>query len=262
MIRTGLDKHKTTFFISFFQIGVLVFTLLIWIQSSLAETSEKKFSCHFYKGEDSVRQLQVREEILLKEGHPFPGKIYQDYCELAHINYRLSKKEGLPKKQLLERCIDFSQKSIDKNSKSGLSYFLKGLCLGKLGEMKGIWASLQIINPFKENMKKAMLLSPRVDQGGPHRALGKMYYELPFFLGGSISKSIYHLEQAVTLGPHYWENHYFLGQSYIKKGRYQDARQSLTKAKNLHQSDNNSYKKNTQLAEINGLIKSIEPHIQ
>ncbi len=259
MINARLNKFQT---ICFFQIGILVFTLLISTQSSLADSPEKKFSCHFYEGEDSAHQLQLREEILLNKERPFPGKNNQDYCELAHINYRLAKKEGFPKKQLLERCITFSQKAINENSKSGLSYFLKGLCLGKLGEMKGIWASLQIINPFKENMKKAMLLSPKVDQGGPHRALGKMYYELPFFLGGSISKSIYHLEQAVTLGPLYWENHYFLGQSYIKKGRYQEAQQALTKAKNLHPSDNNSYKKNTQLAEINGLIKSIEPHIQ
>jgi tetratricopeptide (TPR) repeat protein len=94
--------------------------------------------------------------------------------------------------------------------------------------MKGIWSSLGIIDPFEEDMKKALELDPTIENGGPNRALGKLYLELPFFLGGSTEKSIYHLQEAVRLAPDYAENHLGLAQAYYAKNNFTSARKSLS----------------------------------
>ena len=90
-----------------------------------------------------------------------------------------------------------------------------------------MWASLGIIDPFKEDMEKAVSLDPTVSHAGPHRALGKLYLELPFFLGGDLGKSSFHLQEAVRLAPDYAENHFGLAQVLIKKNNSTEARETL-----------------------------------
>ena len=95
--------------------------------------------------------------------------------------------------------------------------------------MKGVWASLGIIDPFEKDMKKAVSLDPTVSHAGPHRALGKLYLELPFFLGGDLDKAEFHLKAAVRLAPDYAENQLGLAQVLIKKNNYTEAREFLHK---------------------------------
>ena len=77
-------------------------------------------------------------------------------------------------------------------------------------------------------MKKALELDPAIQHGGPNRALGKLYLELPFFLGGSTDKAIEHLNEAVRLGPDHAENHLGLAQAYYSKQNFTAARKSLS----------------------------------
>ena len=99
--------------------------------------------------------------------------------------------------------------------------------------MNGIWSSLRIIGPFEEDMKKALELDPAIEDGGPHRALGNLYLELPFFLGGSDDKSVYHLEEAVRQSPDYVENHLGLAQAYYTQNNFALARKSLLTLRRL-----------------------------
>jgi tetratricopeptide (TPR) repeat protein len=110
---------------------------------------------------------------------------------------------------------------------SAISYFFRALCRGKQGEMQGLWSSLGIIEPFEEDMKKALELDPTIQNGGPNRALGKLYLELPFFLGGSTSQAINHLKEAVRLDPDHAENHLGLAEAYYYKNNFTAARKSL-----------------------------------
>lgn len=125
-------------------------------------------------------------------------------------------------------CIESSRRALELQPDSATSYFFRALCLGKQGEMKGIWSSLGIIDPFEEDMKKALELDPTIENGGPNRALGQLYLELPFFLGGSTEKSIYHLQEAARLAPDYAENHLGLAQAYYAKNNFTSARKSLS----------------------------------
>ena len=124
--------------------------------------------------------------------------------------------------------------------------------------MKGVWASLGIIDPFEEDMKKALSLDPNVNHAGPHRALGKLYLELPFFLGGDLDKSAYHLNEAVRLAPDFAENQLGLAQVLIKKNNSTEARESLHKLMQL--TDNTQDKKLLSLRkEGMELLKDLSP---
>tara|TARA_B110000495_G_scaffold108445_1_gene93754 strand:- start:279 stop:1004 length:726 start_codon:yes stop_codon:yes gene_type:complete len=154
---------------------------------------------------------------------------YQWQWRQARTQYSLAKKAGDSKSDHYDLCILHSSWAIDLQPDSAVSYFYRGLCRGKQGKMKGIWASLGIIEPFQEDMKKAVELGPRVNHAGPHRALGKLYLELPFFLGGDSDKAVFHLKEAVRLAPDYAENHLGLAQILVKKNNSTQARESLHK---------------------------------
>ena len=154
---------------------------------------------------------------------------YQWQWRQARTQYSLAKKAGESKSDHYDLCILHSSWAIDLQPDSAVSYFYRGLCRGKQGEMKGIWASLGIIEPFQEDMKKAVQLDPKVNHAGPHRALGKLYLELPFFLGGDSDKAVFHLKEAVRLAPDYAENHLGLAQILVKKNNSTQARESLHK---------------------------------
>ena len=154
---------------------------------------------------------------------------YQWQWRQARTQYSLAKKAGESKSDHYDLCILHSSWAIDLQPDSAVSYFYRGLCRGKQGEMKGVWASLGIIEPFQEDMKKAVELDPKVNHAGPHRALGKLYLELPFFLGGDSDKAVFHLKEAVRLAPDYAENHLGLAQILVKKNNPTQARESLHK---------------------------------
>ena len=143
--------------------------------------------------------------------------LYEWQWRLARTHYALAKKLPETKIHHYDQCIAYSSRAIELQSDSAASYFYRGLCRGKQGETKGIWASLGIIDPFEEDMKKAVSLDPTINHAGPHRALGKLYLELPFFLGGDLDKSSFHLQEAVRLAPEHAENQLGLAQVFIKK---------------------------------------------
>ena len=158
---------------------------------------------------------------------------YQWQWRQARAQYSLAKKASETKSKYYDLCILHSSRAIELQPGSAISYFYRGLCLGKQGEMKGVWASLGIIEPFKDDMKRAVELDPKVNHAGPHRALGKLYLELPFFLGGDSDKSVFHLKEAVRLAPDYAENHLGLAQILVKKNNLNEARESIHKLMRL-----------------------------
>jgi len=218
-------------------------------------------SCQLYTGEISLEPLKQREAVLkdefLRSAAPFIG----DHCEMANIHYKLARM--LPDKQVqyMNSCIDHSQRAIMRDPTAGIAYFFKGLCLGRLGELKGIWSSLKVIGPVRENMEAAAKIDPGIEQGGPHRALGRLYFKLPGVLGGDLKKSIDHLLKAVDYGPQYWENHYFLAESYFENQQYRLARSELQSAIDIASQTKDDPDSKTHTIEFQNLMKAIERNL-
>jgi len=216
-------------------------------------------SCQLYTGDASIEALQ-KHSILLKE-QLLHSVSSGDHCQLANIHYKLA--QLLPDKQVqhLDSCIDHSRSAITRDSHAGVAYFFKGLCLGRLGETRGIWGSLKIIEPIRESMEIAARINPAIDRGGPHRALGRLYFKLPMILGGNIKKSIDHLLKALVYGPMYWENHFFLAESYFKNQQYLLARTELQRAMEITSHMKADPENPTRKVEFQGLMQAIERNI-
>ena len=240
-------------------IGAAVLMVLTFpVTAAAMESAYKAPSCKLFKGDASLESLQKRAADLKDELLRSASGAIGDHCELANIHYKLARL--LPDKQVqyLNSCIDHSQRAIVRDSRAGVAYFFKGLCLGRLGEMRGIWGSLEIIEPFRKNMETAIKINPAIDRGGPHRALGRLYFKLPGILGGDIKQSIDHLLKAVVYGPMYWENHFFLAESYFENHQYLQARAELERAMEMESHLDDDPDKKTHKVEFQGLMKAIE----
>lgn len=214
--------------------------------------------CNLYKGKSSLVALQDHKNRFLQEIKSAPGEI-QPYCQLSHIHYKIA---GKVKEDLAEmeykKCIEYADAAILRNPNAGTAYFMKALCLGKRGELNGVWSSLQMLNDFESNMKRAVELNPSLDGGGPYRALGRFYFQLPGLLGGSLKDAIQNLEKAMTYGPENWENLLYLGEAYMEADRYQQARPLLTRFMQITSSRAHEPKMNANRKQAQKLIQEIQ----
>ncbi len=242
--------------------GTAILILGFAVPAMAMENIYKAPSCNLYAGEEMVESLQQRETVLKNELLHSASPAIGDYCELANIHYQLARMLPDMQVQYLNSCIDHSQRAIAREAHAGVAYFFKGLCFGRLGEMRGVWGSLKTIEPFRKNMETAAQINPAIDRGGPHRALGRFYFKLPRILGGDIQKSIDHLLQAVSYGPAYWENHFFLAESYFENSQYIKARAELQQAIDIaSRLNDNDPESQTRTVEFQGLMQAIERNI-
>ena len=167
------------------------------------------------KSKEEYDEIVLQMEKILDNNPNF----HEWKWRLARVHYALAKNFEESRVHHYDQCIMLSSQAIELKSNSAISYFYRGLCRGKKGELQGILASLGIIGPFQEDMKKAVRLDPTVNHSGPHRALGKLYLELPFFLGGDFDKSEFHFMESIRLAPDFAENHLGLAQVLMKKNK-------------------------------------------
>ena len=163
-----------------------------------------------------------RIEVLLKKTLKTFSKSDKLFWRLGRVYFKLGEKSNTESKKIsfFSLCMAQTKKAIEINSHSANGYFFNGLCNGTLGEAQGIWSSLSIIEPFKKDMETTISLDPSVEEGGPHRALGNLYLEIPYVLGGDLDLSIKHFQKAIQLGPEFGENYLGLAEVYIENGDF------------------------------------------
>lgn len=181
----------------------------------------------------------------------------------ARNYFMLGKRAGdaETRKRYFNLCLDHVERALDFDDKPGEGYYFKALCLGKLGEMEGIWSSLFMIGPFRDNMERAVALNPAFEYGGGYRALGKYYYELPFLLGGDIGKSIDLHKQALRYGPVFADNHYYLAESLEAGGDLAEARSALRTFLELSRAAGGDPDMQEQIRHAGEMLKKIEKRL-
>ena len=217
----------------------------------------------------TAEDLLQMESMILKAlqqsglSEPLTWRLARTYYSLGDRSTEKARKE------YYHRCVERADQAIRLNHQSAWGFFLRGICRGKLGEMQGIWSSLSIIKPLKQDFNKAVKLDPSVSAGGPHRALGKLYLELPGLLGGNVNKSVDHLRQAVLLGPAYADNYLFLADALYEQANYQAAKTTLGNLLTIVQESDDSLKAEqirkkvkTRMEKINPWIESQASHAQ
>lgn len=110
-------------------------------------------------------------------------------------------------------------------------HYWLALNLCGLAEMGGARRGLKLIPEIIEALERALKVDPAYDQAGPHRVLGRIYFECPAWplSVGDIHASRRHLSQAVALAPGNSTNHLYLAETLFKLGKVEEARQELEK---------------------------------
>ena len=114
--------------------------------------------------------------------------------------------------------IALAKEAIALAPKNVEAHFWLGVLDGVYGEAKGIFKSLALVPEIKQEMKTCLELDPAVEGYGPDRVLGRLYYKLPWFKGGSTKKSIAFLEKSLAGAPTNALTKLYLAESYRSEG--------------------------------------------
>ena len=108
-------------------------------------------------------------------------------------------------------------------------HYWLALNLGGLAEQAGARRGLRMVPDIVAEMEQALKGNPSYDQAGPHRVLGRIYFECPQWplSVGNLPQSLRHLEAAVAIAPENSTNHLFLAETLFKVGKKEEARREL-----------------------------------
>lgn len=141
-----------------------------------------------------------------------------------------SKKE---KKNTFAQAVYFADRAVEANPEKPDAYYWRGVNNGKVGETRGVLKSLSLVKPIKQDMNKVIEIDRTYEDGGADRVLGRVYYKLPGFAGGSKDKSQEHLEKSKELGPDDATTRIYLAETYMDQKEIEKARAELDYVLNM-----------------------------
>jgi len=168
-------------------------------------------------------------EELLAEGDAF----YQEMTDMETAKAALSKYRKaaalLDNKYeafwRISRILYYIGDHLEPNRPEG--HYWLGVNYGKYGEVRGVLKSLSLVKPIKREMNKVIELDRSYEAGGADKVLGRVYFKLPGFAGGSKEKSLEHLLKAKEIGPEDPLACLYLAETYLTLDEVAKARQEL-----------------------------------
>jgi tetratricopeptide (TPR) repeat protein len=151
---------------------------------------------------------------------------------LSFLIGELSPKEE--KNRYFEKGQHYSEILVKEKPEWPEGHYWLALNLCGLAEQGGARKGLRLIPEIVEELEKALKENPAYDEAGPHRILGRIYFECPPWplSVGSIPQSYSHLEAAVAIAPENSTNHLFLAETLFKLGKSEEARKELQQVLN------------------------------
>ena len=117
------------------------------------------------------------------------------------------------------------EKSVKLNPNAADAHFWFGISMGRWGEAKGMMKAMFLIKPIRKEMAETLRLDPK--QGGAHRVLGEMLWQIPGFAGGDKKQALVEYEAAVKMSPDHSTNYQPLAEAYVYFDRKDDAIKTL-----------------------------------
>jgi tetratricopeptide (TPR) repeat protein len=154
---------------------------------------------------------------------------YEVYWRMARVEYWIgdhaaSKNEKI---KVFSLGVYHGKKAVALKPARPEGHYWLGVNYGSYGEVKGVFNSLSLVGPIKVEMNKVLAIDPAYEDGGADQLLGRMYYELPGFFGGSNKKSLEHLLKSRELGPRVGLTRIYLADTYLAMGDVAKARAEL-----------------------------------
>jgi tetratricopeptide (TPR) repeat protein len=201
--------------------------LMIAAPDLAAQTlTEQGDMCFALRGESGKAEaaLAKYQEALAAGEDP-----YGAYWRMARAEYWIGDHapDKAAKRRVFEMGIYHARKAVQLGPDRPEGHFWLGVCYGVYGEAKGVLKSLALVKPIKECMRRTMEIDPGHDMGGPDRVLGRVFYELPGFAGGSKKKSLEHLLKSLEHAPMVGLTYIYLADTYVALKEIAKAREAL-----------------------------------
>jgi tetratricopeptide (TPR) repeat protein len=209
----------------------LVLTLAWWSGSCArhraevpeVSLSEEHIDCSIPRLQDELARYEEELTWVVEER----ANCLISLGRLSFLLGELSPKDE--KSQYFEKGQGYSETLIREKPTWPEGHYWLALNLCGLAEQGGARRGLRLIPEIVEELEKAVKENPAYDQAGPHRVLGRIYFECPPWplSVGNIPQAYNHLSAAVAIAPENSTNHLFLAETLFKLGKTEEARKEL-----------------------------------
>jgi|Deesub1362B_J571_1020462.scaffolds.fasta_scaffold00002_295 tetratricopeptide (TPR) repeat protein len=154
---------------------------------------------------------------------------YEAYWRISRILYYIGdhSEKKKDKKSYFSQGIYYGKRAIELEPNRPEGHYWLGVNYGKYGEVRGVLKSLSLVKPIKQEMNKVIEIDRSFEDGGADKVLGRVYFKLPGFAGGSKEKSLEHLLKAKEIGPNDPLTRLYLAETYLALDEIDKARQEL-----------------------------------
>ncbi len=211
--------------------GILVFLVVLCCAYSLSgQTAEELIAQGDALFEEMKDMAAAKEaEALYHKAVGLMDNKYEAFWRLSRILYYIGEhtEKKKEKKTIFARGVYYAEKAIDLEPEKPDGHYWHGVNNGKYGETRGVLKSLFLVKPIKQAINKVIELDRSYEDGGPDRVLGRVYFKLPGFAGGSKEKSLEHLLKSKEYGPDDAVTRLYLAETYLELDEVEKAKQEL-----------------------------------
>lgn len=224
-------KAKTIFLIILF----FSFSVSLFSQSTeelIAQADE------LYLGMRDMATAEKARDLYMKARDIAENK-YEPFWKLSRIFYYIGDNvdSNKDKKIVFSQGIYYAERAVELEPEKPDGHYWLGVNYGVYGEARGVLKSLFLVDDIKREMNKVIELDRSYEEGGPDRVLGRMYFKLPGFAGGSKDKSAEHLLKSLEYGPNDPLTRYYLADTYLAQKEVDKARTELEFILNMQADD-------------------------
>lgn len=198
--------------------------LFLLFALTVDELIEKGDRCYLER-ENYEKTKEARKYY--EEAIKLDSNNYEAYWRLAKVIYFLG--DNLPRKEkekFLKEGIGIARRAVKLQPNKAENHFWLASLLGAYAEMKGI-KGFSYLEEIKKEFNLALKCDSTVEDGSAYTALGRIYYQLPSFLGGSLEKSLNYLLKAKIISPNNPYTKLYLADTYLALKRKEEAKREL-----------------------------------
>lgn len=176
-----------------------------------------------YNESESSESLEEELQAFLAPGHPPPHdpaewlRLASIYLDLGYGFYVDREK----KLSAFQEGARWAKQALEQQASSAEAHFLYAGNLGQAVQLQGVFAAALALSDLRFHVNRALELDE--SHAPAHHILGRMYEELPWFLGGDTQMAGRYLKKAIALDAYYVPARLDLGRWYLSHGRVEEA---------------------------------------
>ena len=135
--------------------------------------------------------------------------------------------DGGEKKRLFLEGIKQAREAVRLNPEGAEGHFWLGAHYAEYGQAKGVLKSLSLRDDIEREMNAVLRIDARFGCGAAYITLGRIYFKVPAFFGGSLKRSRQYLETARDICPRETTTLLYLAETYWEMKERQLAIETL-----------------------------------